>query len=108
MNAAGGSFVALRRHHREQAFGRLVETAADLAQHLQGVHVAAEQVQLVQQCEDQNAAGQDVQVERLDPEFTVVCGIDDRLDVLTRVKARPQHRREVDHADRLLIGAVGD
>jgi hypothetical protein len=58
--------------------------------------------------EDQDRPGQDVQVEGLDLHLGVVDQVLDRLDVVARPEAPLQVRRLLDHADRLLVGAIGD
>jgi hypothetical protein len=66
-------------------------------------------MQLVDQHENQPIdAGQDFEIEGFDLDLGFVDEILDRLFVLARLEAPAQVRRLLDHADRLLKGAIGD
>jgi hypothetical protein len=102
----GRTLVALRRGNEQLAFRCLVEAAADLPQNFGGVGVAAQQMQFVQQHENQDGAGQDVHVERLDLHFRLVKQILYRFQMVARPKPAFEIGRLLDHPDGLLVSAI--
>lgn len=105
---AGGYVVRLRCRDQQQAFKRLVEPSPDLAKHLGGVLVASKEMQLVEERQNQDGPGQNVEVERLDLQFRVRDEVNDRLVVWGSRKAPLQIGRFVNHRRGLLIGPIGN